>query len=57
MAIQQIDLDRCVGCGACENSCSMDVIRLNRFFAEQEEMTPCRSGCPAGVNMRAIFTC
>jgi NADPH-dependent glutamate synthase beta subunit-like oxidoreductase len=55
MAIQQIDLDKCVGCGVCENSCSMDVIRLNRVFADREEMTPCRSGCPAGVDMRGYI--
>jgi NADPH-dependent glutamate synthase beta subunit-like oxidoreductase len=55
MAILQIDPDKCVGCGVCENSCSMDVIRLNTLFAEQEEITPCRSGCPAGVDMRGYI--
>ena len=56
MAIQQIDVGKCVGCGACANSCAMDVIRLNQFFADTEELTPCRSACPAGVNMRGYIS-
>ncbi len=52
MAIKQIDDAKCVGCGVCVNSCSMDVLRLNQFLTEKEEITPCRSACPAGVNMR-----
>ncbi len=52
MAIKQIDDSKCVGCGVCVNSCSMDVLRLDQFLIEREEITPCRSACPAGVNMR-----
>jgi NADPH-dependent glutamate synthase beta subunit-like oxidoreductase len=55
MAIKQIDTEKCVGCGVCLNSCSMDVIRRNDFLADKEEMTPCRCACPAGVNMRAYI--
>ncbi len=55
MAIKQIDDAKCVGCGVCVNSCSMDVLRLNQFLIEKEEITPCRSACPAGVNMRGYI--
>lgn len=55
MAIKQIDAAKCVGCGVCINSCSMDVLRLNPFLIEKEEITPCRSACPAGVNMRGYI--
>ncbi|HUL24010.1 MAG TPA: FAD-dependent oxidoreductase [Thermodesulfobacteriota bacterium] len=55
MAIKQIDDSKCVGCGVCVNSCSMDVLRLNQFLIEKEEITPCRSACPAGVNMRGYI--
>jgi NADPH-dependent glutamate synthase beta subunit-like oxidoreductase/NAD-dependent dihydropyrimidine dehydrogenase PreA subunit len=33
----------------------MDVLRLNQFLMEKEEVTPCRSACPAGVNMRGYI--
>ncbi|HVP76845.1 MAG TPA: FAD-dependent oxidoreductase [Thermodesulfobacteriota bacterium] len=55
MTIKQIDDSKCVGCGVCVNSCSMDVLRLNQFVIEKEEITPCRSACPAGVNMRGYI--
>ncbi len=55
MAIRQIDDSKCVGCGTCVNSCSMDVLRLNQYLTEKEEFTPCRSACPAGVNMRGYI--
>jgi NADPH-dependent glutamate synthase beta subunit-like oxidoreductase len=55
MAIKQIDDAKCIGCGVCLNSCAMDVIRLNQFLIEKEEVSPCRSACPAGVNMRGYI--
>ena len=30
MAIENIDLERCSGCGACVKVCPMDVFRLDR---------------------------
>jgi NAD-dependent dihydropyrimidine dehydrogenase PreA subunit len=29
MAIENIDLDTCIGCGKCMTACSVDVIRMN----------------------------
>jgi NAD-dependent dihydropyrimidine dehydrogenase PreA subunit len=29
MSIEKIDLDLCTGCGACVDSCPMDVIRMD----------------------------
>ena len=55
MAIKQIDDAKCIGCGVCVNSCAMDVLRLNHFLTDKEEITPCRSACPAGVNMRGYI--
>jgi NADPH-dependent glutamate synthase beta subunit-like oxidoreductase len=55
MAIKQIDDAKCIGCGVCVNSCAMDVLRLNHFLTNKEEITPCRSACPAGVNMRGYI--
>ena len=55
MAIKQIDSGKCIGCGVCVNSCAMDVLRLNHFLTDKEEITPCRSACPAGVNMRGYI--
>lgn len=51
MAIDHIDKELCAGCGACLNSCSMDVIRLTNFETTENNITPCRSGCPAGVDI------
>jgi NADPH-dependent glutamate synthase beta subunit-like oxidoreductase/NAD-dependent dihydropyrimidine dehydrogenase PreA subunit len=56
MAIKEIDDTKCVGCGVCVNSCSMDVLRLNYFLVEKEQVTPCRSACPAGVNTRGYIS-
>lgn len=55
MSIKQIDTGKCVGCGTCVNSCSMDVIRLDHFLSNKNDITPCRTACPAGVNMRAYI--
>jgi len=37
-----VDKTRCVACGICVERCPMDNLRLN--------LSPCRQGCPLGVN-------
>jgi NADPH-dependent glutamate synthase beta subunit-like oxidoreductase/NAD-dependent dihydropyrimidine dehydrogenase PreA subunit len=56
MSIKQIDELKCVGCNMCVNSCAMDVIRLNRSPFKTGEITPCRSACPAGVDIRGYIS-
>ncbi len=38
----KIDLDKCVFCGICANTCILDNLRL--------KLAPCRQACPMGVN-------
>lgn len=49
MAINPINVEKCVGCGTCVNACPMDVFR--RDF-NQEEVPPCAEECPAHIPMR-----
>ena len=56
MSIETIDLDRCTGCGMCVNTCPLDVIRLDTFIRNKPDFPPCRTGCPAGVNMRGYIS-
>lgn len=36
MAISSFDMDKCIGCGMCENYCPMDVIRFNHETKQPE---------------------
>lgn len=40
----KIDLDKCVFCGLCVDTCIMDNLRL--------KLAPCRQACPLGVNVQ-----
>jgi len=55
MAISRIDPAKCTGCGACANSCAMDVIHRDCFPQAGGELTPCSLACPARVNMRGYI--
>ena len=50
--IQNIDANRCTGCGTCVEVCPLDTIRLDPF---QEAYPPCRQSCPAGVDVRGVL--
>jgi NADPH-dependent glutamate synthase beta subunit-like oxidoreductase len=48
----RVDRELCNGCGVCTDSCPLDIIRLDTVVPERNELTACRSACPAGVDMR-----
>ena len=52
MAVKSIDLDKCIGCGTCVESCPMDVFRLNTVGEATQELSPCSSACPLGLRQR-----
>ena len=47
--INVIDQDKCIGCGTCFKSCSLDVFRLD---TDQSKVSPCMAACPAGTDIR-----
>ena len=47
--IRFIDHEKCIGCGQCFKSCSLDVFRLH---TEQPASSPCAEACPAGTDIR-----
>ena len=56
MAIERIDLEKCIGCGMCVNVCSCDVIRLDGrgkpYIRYQDECCLClycEKDCPVGA--------
>jgi NADPH-dependent glutamate synthase beta subunit-like oxidoreductase/NAD-dependent dihydropyrimidine dehydrogenase PreA subunit len=55
LSYSRIDPELCNGCGVCENVCPLDIIRLDTVVDDKAEASPCRSGCPAGVDMRRYF--
>jgi NADPH-dependent glutamate synthase beta subunit-like oxidoreductase len=56
VAITRIDREKCIGCGTCTNSCTMDVIRRDFFPADAREISSCSSACPAKVNIRGYIS-
>jgi NADPH-dependent glutamate synthase beta subunit-like oxidoreductase len=50
-----VDRELCNGCGVCLDSCPLDIIRLDTVVPEKNELSACRSACPAGVNMRSCL--
>jgi NADPH-dependent glutamate synthase beta subunit-like oxidoreductase len=55
MSFAQVNRELCNGCGVCVDSCPLDIIRLDTIVADRGESAPCRSACPAGVNMRSYL--
>ena len=52
MAVSTIDLDKCIGCGTCVESCPMDVFRLDTVVEYRKEYSPCSLACPLGLRQR-----
>jgi NADPH-dependent glutamate synthase beta subunit-like oxidoreductase len=52
MAVKTIDINRCIGCGTCIESCPMDVFRLDTIVEIRPERSPCSMDCPLGVHQR-----
>jgi NADPH-dependent glutamate synthase beta subunit-like oxidoreductase/Pyruvate/2-oxoacid:ferredoxin oxidoreductase delta subunit len=52
MAVSKIDLDKCIGCGACVESCPMDVFRLDTRVEYRNELSPCSAACPLRPRQR-----
>jgi NAD-dependent dihydropyrimidine dehydrogenase PreA subunit len=50
--ITTINPERCTGCGRCVEVCPLDTLRLN---VSVDQMAPCQSACPAGVDIRGYL--
>ncbi|MCP4136498.1 MAG: FAD-dependent oxidoreductase [bacterium] len=52
MAVRSVEIDKCIGCGTCVESCPMDVFRLDTIVEKRPETSPCSIECPLGLNQR-----
>ncbi|MCG8633880.1 MAG: RnfABCDGE type electron transport complex subunit B [Desulfobacterales bacterium] len=57
--LPKVDLEKCTGCGACENICPKNIIRLTsasrrimREYTKDECTTPCQRACPSGIDIK-----
>ncbi len=57
--LPKVDQEKCTGCGACENICPKNIIRVTsvrrRIMHEltlDECTTPCQRACPSGINIK-----
>ena len=52
MPVSKVDLDKCIGCGTCVESCPMDVFRLDTVVEYRDEQSPCSAACPLRPRQR-----
>ncbi len=52
MPVSRVDLETCIGCGVCVESCPMDVFRLDTVVEYRREVSPCSAACPLGPRQR-----
>ncbi|MEH0023186.1 MAG: RnfABCDGE type electron transport complex subunit B [Desulfobacter sp.] len=57
--LPKVDQQKCTGCGACENICPKNIIRLTsvsrrimREYTRDECTTPCQRACPSGIDIK-----
>lgn len=59
MAIQNVDISKCIGCKKCVNSCPMDVIRFDeasqKAVAKYKNDCVCCYNCELDCPTHAIF--
>jgi len=55
MSFARVDRELCNGCGLCVDSCPLDIIRMDTIAEDIKESSPCRSACPAGVDIRSYI--
>jgi NAD-dependent dihydropyrimidine dehydrogenase PreA subunit len=49
--IRTVDQTKCIGCGACQKICPLDVFRMD---VKQPTASPCISACPIEVDIRGV---
>jgi NADPH-dependent glutamate synthase beta subunit-like oxidoreductase/formate hydrogenlyase subunit 6/NADH:ubiquinone oxidoreductase subunit I len=49
--IRTVDQTKCIGCGACQKICPLDVFRMD---VKQSTVSPCINACPIEVDIREL---
>jgi formate dehydrogenase (NADP+) beta subunit len=59
-----VDLDKCVGCGACEKACPKSILtvrtlsrRLLHLNRTDDALAPCQQTCPAEIDIPTYIDC
>jgi NADPH-dependent glutamate synthase beta subunit-like oxidoreductase/bacterioferritin-associated ferredoxin len=50
--LAKVNKKKCIGCGACENVCPTEAIKLVQLeYHDEDCLTPCHLACPAGIDI------